>query len=148
MIYRLLADLVVIVHALFIVFSVLGALLVVRWTWVAWLHLPAVAWAVIVQVVEGGVCPLTPLENHFRQLGGLSGYGPSFIDHYLTSLIYVDDPPAWLHMSLGIGVLLINLAGYGWAVARVIRRRRARAATRLGHAATATVQPTIGAQPR
>lgn len=137
MIYRLLADLVVIIHALFIVFSVLGALLVIRWPRVAWLHLPAAAWAVIVQVVAGGVCPLTPLENRFRVLGGQAGYGPSFIDHYLTSLIYVDHPPPWLHMALGIGVLIVNVSAYGWVIARMIRRRRARRADALDSAAAA-----------
>ena len=62
MLYRLLADAVVVIHALFIVFTVLGGLLVLRWHWVALLHLPAAAWGVIVQVVVGGRCPLTPLE--------------------------------------------------------------------------------------
>src|SRR3712207_1346343 len=108
MIYRFLADFFVVIHALFIVFSVLGALLVLRWRWVMWLHLPAAAWGVIVQLVVGGVCPLTPLENYFRELGQEPGIGQSFIDYYITSLIYLDDPPAWIHPVLGIGVLLIN----------------------------------------
>jgi hypothetical protein len=124
MLYRLLADAVVVIHALFIVFTVLGGLLVLRWHWVALLHLPAAAWGVIVQVVVGGRCPLTPLENHFRDLGGQAGYGESFIDHYLTSLIYVDDPPDWLHPVLGVAVLSINLAVYGTLIARWVRHRR------------------------
>lgn len=127
MLYRLLADATVIVHALFIVFTVLGGLLVLRWHWVALLHLPAAAWGVIVQVVVGGRCPLTPLENYFRERGHEPGIGESFVDHYLTSLIYVDDPPAWLHPVLGIAVLSINLAVYGTLIARWVRHRRAHA---------------------
>ena len=128
MLYRLMADAVVIIHALFIVFTVLGGLLVLRWHWVALLHLPAAAWGVIVQVVVGGRCPLTPLEWYFRERGGEAGYGESFIDHYLTSLIYVDDPPVWLHPALGVFVLTINLTVYGILIAGWVRTRRQRAA--------------------
>src|SRR3954466_14134634 len=105
MLYRLGADAVLVLHLLFIAFTVLGGLLVLRWHWVALLHLPAAAWGVIVQVVVGGRCPLTPLENYLRRQGPEPGIGESFIDHYVTSLIYVDDPPAWLHLVLGIFVL-------------------------------------------
>src|SRR5688572_14122329 len=128
MLYRLLADAVVVLHALFIVFTVLGGLLVLRWHWVALLHLPAAAWGVIVQVVVGGRCPLTPLEWYFRERGGEAGYRDSFIDHYLTNLIYVDNPPDWLHPVLGVFVLTTNLTVYGILIARWVRRRRASAA--------------------
>jgi hypothetical protein len=122
--YRLAADAVVLFHALFIVFTVLGGLLVLRWRWVMLLHLPAAAWGVIVQVVVGGRCPLTPLENYFREHGQEPGIGESFIDHYVTSLIYVDDPPGWLHPALGAFVLGINVAVYGTVIARYLRQRR------------------------
>ena len=132
MIYRLLADAVVVFHALFIVFSVLGGLLALRWPRVAFLHLPAAFWGVYVQVAVGGTCPLTPLEWHFRELGGQAGYGESFIDHYITSLIYVDNPPAWLHMVLGLSVLAINLTVYTIVIVRWRRRVRARRAAAGG----------------
>jgi|SRR5688572_27562517 len=124
MLYRLSADAVVVVHALFIVFTVLGGLLVLRWPKLMLLHLPAAAWGVIVQVKVGGRCPLTPLEWYFRERGGEAGYGESFIDHYVTSLIYVSDPPAWLHPALGVFVLAINLTVYTIIISRWIRRRR------------------------
>jgi hypothetical protein len=124
MLFRLLADGVVVLHALFIVFSVLGGLLALRWPKAAFLHLPAAAWGVIVQVVVGGQCPLTPLENYLRERGHEPGIGPSFIDHYITELIYVSDPPDWLHPALGIGVLAINATVYGVVIARWARRRR------------------------
>ncbi len=142
MLYRLLADAVVVFHALFIVFTVLGGLLALRWPKLALLHIPAAAWGVIVQVVVGGRCPLTPLEWYFRERGGEAGYGESFIDHYLTSLIYVDDPPAWLHMSLGVFVLAINATVYGILIARWRRR------TREGRIHGFAVVDAPGTQPR
>ena len=124
MLFRLLADGVVMFHALFIVFSVLGGLLALRWPKAAFIHLPAAAWGVIVQVVVGGSCPLTPLENYLRERGHEPGIGESFIDHYITSLIYVDDPPEWVHPALGLGVLAINVTVYSIVITRLLRRRR------------------------
>ena len=145
--YRLLADGVVVFHALFIVFSVLGGVLALRWPKVVFLHLPAAAWGVIVQVIQGGVCPLTPLENFLRERGQEPGIGPSFVDHYITSLIYVSDPPWWLHNALGIGVLVINLTVYSIVIVkwrrRVNARRRAAAA-----AAVETPAPAPTSSPR
>src|SRR5688500_1201545 len=128
MLYRVLADAVVVLHALFIVFSVLGGLLALRWPKVVFLHLPAAAWGVIVQVVAGGVCPLTPLENYLRDRGHEPGIGESFIDYYITNAIYVSDPPAWLHTALGIGVLVINVTVYTIVIARWRRRVNSRRA--------------------
>ena len=64
-----LADLVVIVHGLFIVFVVAGGLLVLRWPRLAWVHLPAAAWGVLIEW-SGWICPLTPLENALRRAAG------------------------------------------------------------------------------
>lgn len=146
MLYRLLADGVVVFHALFIVFSVLGGLLALRWPRVAFLHLPAAAWGVYVQVAIGGTCPLTPLENHFRELGHQPGIGPSFIDHYLTSLIYVSDPPAWLHYALGMGVLAINLTVYSIVIARWLRRRRLKHAPVQDSPFSTAAEPVVGTE--
>jgi hypothetical protein len=142
MLYRLLADAVVLVHALFIVFTVLGGLLVLRWPKLAVMHIPAAAWGVIVQVIVGGRCPLTPLEWYFRERGGEAGYGESFIDHYVTSLIYVDDPPAWVHPTLGVLVLVVNATVYGVLIARCIRKRRRQ---RAGLEVAAPAQPVATA---
>jgi hypothetical protein len=67
--YQLLADLVVLVHVVFVIFTILGGLLAARWRRLAWIHLPAVIWGAIVELF-GWVCPLTPLENWLRQRGG------------------------------------------------------------------------------
>lgn len=120
--YRILADAVLGVHLLYIVFVVLGGLLVVRWGWVAWLHLPAAAWGAAVELF-GFWCPLTPLENHFRARAGLGGYEEGFIERYLLSLIYPGRLTRGMQIALGAGVVLLNLGVYGWILWR--RRRGA-----------------------
>jgi hypothetical protein len=111
---RLAADAVLVLHLAFILWAVLGGLAVVWRAFIAWLHLPAVAWGVWIEVTHG-ICPLTPLENHFRVLAGQAGYDGGFIEHYLVPLIY----PAGLtptHQWLMAAVLvLINVGMYGWA---------------------------------
>lgn len=120
----LLADLVVVVHLAFVVFAVLGALLVWRRSWVAWLHLPALAWAAWVEIT-GGTCPLTPLENDLRRAAGGEGYGTSFVEHHLLPVLY---PPGltrehqWL---LAAALLLVNGVLYGRVIARWRARSRA-----------------------
>lgn len=115
------ADAVLLLHLAFIVFAALGALLVLwraRW---AWLHLPALAWAVWI-VATHGICPLTPLENALRRAAGESGYAGGFIDHYLMPLIY---PPGLTpqHQNwLAITLAAVNLLLYGFALLR--RRSR------------------------
>ena len=118
---RILADLTLVLHLAFVVFAVGGGLLVARWPRVAWMHLPAVAWAAWVEFA-GWLCPLTPLENWLRQRGGRAAYSSGFIEHYLLPLLY---PPSlsWeLQWVLGALVILVNVAVYLWVVRRRIRR--------------------------
>lgn len=120
MLYRLLADAVLLLHLAFILFVVFGALLVWRFRQLAWLHMPAVIWAGVIQFT-GGVCPLTPLENHLRRLGGEVGYAGGFIEHYLLPVIY---PPGLTHemqVALGFAVIVINGLAYGWLLFRARR---------------------------
>lgn len=125
MIYRALADAVLLFHLAFIVFAAFGALAVWRWPRLAWLHLPALAWAAYV-VLAGEICPLTPLENRFRHAGGEAGYARSFIEQYLMPLVY----PAAVQGEMGRGtqallgglLLLVNLALYAFVLRRRARR--------------------------
>ena len=87
MLERFAADAVLVGHLLFIAFVLLGALLALRWRWMAWLHVPALAWAVFVEVT-GRVCPLTPLENALRIRAGEAGYAGGFVEHYLLGIVY------------------------------------------------------------
>jgi len=115
------ADAVMLVHFCFIAFALLGSFLALRWFRVIWLHVLALAWGIWIEA-SGNLCPLTPLENHFRELAGQTTYGEGFITHYLGPIIY----PAGLtrhtqFMILGI-LVAVNVIGY----ALVISQRRAR----------------------
>lgn len=115
------ADLVVLLHFVFIVFVTLGGLLAFRFPSVAYLHLPAVAWAAAIEF-SGGICPLTPLENWLRRNSGSAGYSGGFIDHYLVPLIYLSGLTRDHQVALGGLVLTINVAIYGLLWVRRHRR--------------------------
>jgi uncharacterized membrane protein YoaK (UPF0700 family) len=119
MLYPLLADAVLLFHLAFIVFVVLGALLVRRFPRLVWLHLPAVIWAALSEIT-GRVCPLTPLENHLRRLSGDAGYRGGFVEHYLLPIIYPQALSRDMQLTLGVAVLVVNLVAY------TLLRRRAR----------------------
>jgi len=120
MAFRLLADITVVVHLAFVVFVLFGGLLVVRRPRVAWLHVPAVAWAAWVEFA-GWLCPLTPLENWLRTQSGAVAYSSSFIEHYLLPLLYPASLSRELQFLLGSMVLLVNAVLYV-----VVLRRRTR----------------------
>jgi hypothetical protein len=117
MAYRLLADAVVVAHALFVAFVVAGGLLALRWRWAAAVHVPCACYGALV-VVAGFICPLTPLENRLRRLAGEAGYQGGFVEHYLLRLLYPDPYPAWLGWALGAAVVAANAAVYALVVAR------------------------------
>jgi len=117
--YRWLADLVVVVHALFVAFAVLGGILVLWRPWVAWLHLPAAIWAVLIEYA-GWICPLTPLENGLRARAGVATYNDGFISHYLLRALYPAGLTREIQWILGSIALGVNVFVY----ALVLRRRR------------------------
>ena len=109
--YRLLADLVLLVHAAFVAFVMLGGLAVLRWRRLAWAHLPVVVWGAGIEFA-GGICPLTPLENHWRRLAGEQGYMGGFVEHYLMAALYPEGLTHGLQIALGLVVLAVNAAVY------------------------------------
>jgi len=113
MLERILADFLVILHMAFICFVILGGVLVIRWKRVSFLHIPAVVWGALIEF-QGWICPLTPMEQHLRHLAGQSGYRDGFIEHYLVPLIYPNGLTRTLQISIGVFVILVNLAIYGW----------------------------------
>lgn len=119
MILRLLADAVLLLHLGFILFVVFGGFLTWRHPRLVWLHLPAAAWGALIEL-GGWVCPLTPLENRLRQIGGGQGYAEDFVAHYLVPLIYPATLTRELQIGLGLGVIAINVAAYA------LRHRRRR----------------------
>lgn len=121
MIYRVLADLTLVVHLGFILFVVVGGLFVAWRPRIVWLHVPVALWGALITLI-GWTCPLTPLENHLRRLGGQAGYDESFIEHYLISIIYPQGIGQTGWILLGVGVVVVNLLIYGW----ILRGRRRR----------------------
>jgi len=124
--FQLWADLVVLLHASFVLFVLLGGLAVLRWRRLAWFHLPAALWGAIIEL-GGWICPLTHLENHLRRMGGGPGYGGTFIERYLEPLLYPLGLTRHTQLVFGVTALLVNLAVYArlW----VNRRRQAGART-------------------
>ena len=121
--YRFLADLTLIVHVCFVLFVVVGQVLILagwarRWRWARnmgfrWTHLGGIGF-VVAEAWLGVICPLTTLENHFRTLAGVAGYERSFIGHWLGRLIYYD-APAWVFTALYTGfavIVVVSFIGY------------------------------------
>jgi len=115
MLYRHLADLILVLHFAFVVFAVLGALLVLKWQWLAWIHIPLALWAAVVEFT-GWMCPLTPLEHWLRLKGGMPVEKLGFVEQYLVPLLYPTPLTRPMQMVLGAIVLGVNLMIYGWVL--------------------------------
>lgn len=119
--YESLAAAVVVIHFAVVLFVIVGALLVVRWPRVAWVHLPVIAWVIFAEWFEK-ICPLTFLENWLRQKGGGSFYNGGFVDHYITPVLYPDGLTHPMQIILGTLILVVNVTLY--AIAFVWHRNR------------------------
>jgi hypothetical protein len=122
MLERIAADAVLLVHFAFVLFVVLGGALLLRWPKLAWIHLPAVVWAALVEL-NGWVCPLTPLEVALRRASGEAGYAGDFLEHYLVATLYPEGLTRAVQIWLGIVVVVINVAIYAAALLRSRRDR-------------------------
>ena len=116
--YLLLADLVLVVHLLFVIFVLFGGLLVVRWRRLAWLHVPALVWGLYIEF-SYAICPLTPLEIRLREMAGADPYEGGFIAHYIVPLIYPPGLTPEAQWWIGLGILAVNgliyvRLGYRW----------------------------------
>lgn len=119
--YRIAADFVVLIHFAFVCFAVAGAVLALKWRWIPVLHLPAAAWAVLIEV-RGWRCPLTPLEQRLRLAAGQEGYEGGFIAHYLLPVLYPEHLTRDVQLVLGAAVALVNVGLYLWLMARHRKR--------------------------
>jgi len=111
MLYRTLADVVLVLHLGFVGFVVLGGLLVVKRPRWAWAHVPAAVWGVIVEYT-GWICPLTPLELALRERGGSAGYPGGFLEHYVTAVLYPVGLTRGWQIALGSLALGFNVVVY------------------------------------
>lgn len=120
MLYRLAADVLVLLHLGFIVFVMFGGLLALKWHGMVLLHLPAVVWGAVIEY-KGWICPLTPWENSLRRLAGQEGYSGGFIDHYIMPIVYPPGLTRDTQYSIAILVVVVNLLVYAWLLWRMIR---------------------------
>lgn len=120
--YALLADAVLLLHFCFVVFVVIGLVLILtgaamRWQWIrnGWFrlaHLVAIC-VVVAQAWLGQICPLTILEMWLRKQAGQAGYEGRFIQHWVGELLYYTAPP-WIFVMLYTVFALLVLAAW-WA---------------------------------
>ncbi|MBN1598065.1 MAG: DUF2784 domain-containing protein [Bacteroidales bacterium] len=111
MLFKLLSGFIVVLHLIFIIFVLFGALLALRWRKVIWLHIPAVVWGALIEFLDK-ICPLTPLENYFRNLGGSEVYSGDFIEKYINPVLYPTFLTRNLQLILGLIVIAVNLIAY------------------------------------
>ena len=109
--FKLLADVVLLFHIIFILFVILGGLLTIKWKKAAGIHLPLLLWGIMIEYF-GWICPLTPLENSLRAKGGGTSYESSFVEYYLLPLIYPGQLTRHIQLLLGTLLLLINIFIY------------------------------------
>jgi len=108
--YSIGATGVLVLHLLFILWVVFGALFTRARPLPRWLHLGSLVWGVFVEILPWP-CPLTPAENWLRTRAGIGSYQGGFLLHYLDALVYPDVPPGLLTIG-GVAVCLFNLGIY------------------------------------
>ncbi|TQV88476.1 DUF2784 domain-containing protein [Aliikangiella coralliicola] len=123
MLYRILADIVVIIHLFFILFVLFGGLLVLWRRWLCFIHLPAFLWGVLLEF-NGWICPLTPLENMLRISGNSAGYSGGFVEFYVLPVIYPTGLTHDIQLLLGAFTLLVNGGIYAYVIRHYAVRRK------------------------
>jgi hypothetical protein len=115
--YEFLATLTLIIHFLFILFVIFGALLFFIKSWILYFHIPAFLYGVYVELTQS-ICPLTYLENYFLTKANLASYSTSFIQNYLYAIIYPINLTKEIQISLAIALLIINGIIYRFIIKR------------------------------
>lgn len=127
--YRLLADTILVIHFAFVVFVVLGFVLILvgllaRWSWVhnrkfRITHLAAIG-IVVLQAWLGQLCPLTIWENDLRRMAGQAGYEESFVEHWLHQILFYQ-APSWVFTTIYtcFGALVVLV----WFLGRRVGRK-------------------------
>jgi len=121
MFYNLSANLLLVLHFMFICFVLVGAFLLLKWPRIIYLHLPAIIWGILIEA-KGWICPLTPLEQWLRFQAGQSGYQTGFIEYYLLPIIYPSALTRNIQIGFAILVFLLNLSIYTWLFVRHIKQ--------------------------
>jgi hypothetical protein len=109
--YSALATFVLLLHALFILWVVFGALVARSRPVLRWLHIGSLVWGILTELLPWP-CPLTLLENWLEAKAGVEPYQGGFLLHYLDKLVYPDISITVLTVA-GVVVCGLNLALYG-----------------------------------
>ncbi len=117
MLYRTLADAIVVLHLGFVLWVIFGGFFVLIRPRLAWFHLPAAAWGIWVELGPEA-CPLTTLENWLRLRGAEAGYSGGFIAHYLLPILYPAGLTRGWEIALGTALVVGNLVLYTLAYLR------------------------------
>ena len=118
--YELAADLILIVHFIFIIFVVFGALLFFVVKKIVFIHIPALIWGSYIELTHS-ICPLTYLENWFLNKANLTIYSEGFIQNYVVPIVYPTDLTKNLQIYLGITLIIINIIIYGFILNKIIK---------------------------
>jgi Protein of Unknown function (DUF2784) len=122
MFFRVSADLVVVIHFAFVIFAVLGGILVLKRKKWAWMHVPSLLWAALIEFADW-MCPLTWLEDWLREKGGATSYSGDFVGHYLLPVLYPDKLTRSLQITLGLLVVVGNAVIYAWLLRQTMKMR-------------------------
>jgi hypothetical protein len=109
--YSLLAVSVLLLHALFILWVIFGALLTRSRPILRWLHVASLVWGILTELLPWP-CPLTVLENWLEAKAGVQPYQGGFLLHYLDKLVYPDISATVLTI-VGLIICTLNLGFYG-----------------------------------
>ena len=119
--YELAANLILILHFLFIIFVVFGALFFFVSAKTIYFHFPSFLWGIYIELTHS-ICPLTYLENWFLQKASLTNYSEGFIQYYLIPFVYPENLSDNLQISLGISLILLNSIIYGFIIYKVYQK--------------------------
>jgi len=122
MIWRLLADVMVVLHAAFLLFFVIGGFLAWRWPRLIWVHLGIVVWSLAIVLIDYD-CPFTGMEKFFLRKGGETPYDAGYIHHYLDGTIW---PAGATPTAEKVGFVLVVISYVGFFILRHRRRTKLR----------------------
>ena len=101
---------ILLLHALFILWVVFGALLTLSRPVLRWLHIASLVWGILTELLPWP-CPLTVLENWLEARAGVQPYQGGFLLHYLDKLVYPDISASVLTVA-GVVICALNLMFY------------------------------------
>ena len=114
---RVLARFLAFLHVAYVAFVVTGSLFALRWPWMLWVHLAAIAWAFATMTTDLG-CVLTTWEKDLWRKGGIEPYPEGFLQHHVFRTTFAPEVERRNHVLLGVGAVLLNVLVYGWLFLR------------------------------